>query len=57
MEKMNMKADYRIKKADGKILNAGTDKGSWMHIEEARKLVNRDEGEIIIYRDFPGEVF
>ena len=51
-----MKADYRIKKANGTILNAGTDKGSWMTIEEARKLVKRNEGEIIIYLDMPFEV-
>lgn len=51
-----MKADYRIKRENGTIVNAGTDKGSWMTIEEARKLVNRENGETIIYRDFPGEV-
>lgn len=51
-----MKADYRIKRENGTIVNAGTDKGSWMTIEDARKLVNRNEGEIIIHLDMPFEV-
>jgi hypothetical protein len=46
-----MKCPYRIKKADGRFLNAGTDLPSWFNLEQARKLVNRDAGEIIVESD------
>ena len=46
-----MKASYRIQKADGKFLNAGTDLNSWFHLEEARKTVKREEGQRIIESD------
>ena len=43
-----MKCPYRIKKANGRFLNAGTDKNSWFDLETARDTVNRDKGEKII---------
>lgn len=48
-----MKADepkYRIRK-DGKILYAGTGKDSWFTLEDARKIVNRKNGEQIVESD------
>ena len=48
-----MKADepkYRIIK-DDKILYAGTGKNSWFTLEDARKIVNRKNGEQIVESD------
>lgn len=42
---------YRIKKADGRYLNAGTGLDSWFTLETARQLVNREAGEIIVEND------
>lgn len=41
---------YRIRK-DGKMLYAGTGKNSWFTLENARKIVNRKNGEQIIESD------
>ena len=46
---MNLK--YRIRKADGRFLNAGTDEPSWFTLIQARKLVNYDEGQTIVESD------
>lgn len=46
-----MKNKYRIQKADGKFLNAGTGEDSWFTLETARKLVNYNEGQRIIESD------
>lgn len=57
--KMN-KAEYRIQNADGTILNAGTDKGSWFTIEQAREIVDRSKGQKIVWDTgafiMPGEI-
>ena len=45
------KATYRIRTAEGKFLNAGTDRPSWFTLEQARKLVNRSAGETIVESD------
>jgi hypothetical protein len=44
---MTNKAKYRILKANGRIKFAGTDKPSWLTIEQAKKLVNYTDGEMI----------
>lgn len=57
---MASKYDYRIRKSDGTILNAGTDEHSWFTIEQARAKVNRAEGDIILHcngGDILGEAF
>ena len=41
-------AKYRILNADKTYLNAGTDKGSWFNLADARKTVNYDKGQIIV---------
>lgn len=46
-----MKASYRIQKADGKFLNAGTDLNSWFNLDDARNTVKREEGQRIIESD------
>ena len=51
MTTQTTKHEYRIQKADGRYLNTGTDKPSWFTLEEARKLVNYDAGERIIWHD------
>ena len=43
--------NYRIQNQDGTFLNAGTDKGSWLTLEQARKLVNYDAGQRIVEHD------
>lgn len=48
---MKTKANYRIQTKDGKFLNAGTDLPSWFTLEQARKLVNYNEGQRIIESD------
>ena len=46
----SVKHDYRILQSDGTLLNAGTlDKSSWFTLEEARKLVNRERGDKILW--------
>lgn len=42
---------YRIQKADGRFLNAGTGNDSWFTLEDARKLVNYKAGQIIVEHD------
>ena len=46
-----MKATYRIQTKDKKFLNAGTDLPSWFTLEQARKIVNYNEGQRIIESD------
>jgi hypothetical protein len=48
---IKMVSPYRIIKKDGKVLNAGTDKPSWFNLDNARKTVNRENGEKIIESD------
>jgi hypothetical protein len=45
------KANYRIRKADGTFLNAGTDFGSWFTLKQAREIVNYDAGQQIVESD------
>lgn len=42
---------YRIRKADGRFLNAGTGENSWFTLSQARTLVKYSEGEQIIESD------
>lgn len=42
---------YRIQKADGRFLNAGTGENSWFTLEQARQLCNYSEGQRIIESD------
>jgi hypothetical protein len=46
-----MKKRFRIRTEDGRFLNAGTDNPSWFDLEEARKLVNYDDGQQIVESD------
>ena len=46
-----MKANYRIQNANGTMLNAGTDEGSWFTLETARNLVDYDNGQRIVESD------
>ena len=43
-----MKADYRIKRANGTYLNAGTGLNSWFTLEKARSIVDYSKGEKIV---------
>lgn len=45
------KAKYRILKANGKFLFAGTGMDSWFNLEKARKTVNYDKSEKIVEHD------
>jgi hypothetical protein len=47
---------FRIKSADGRLLNAGTDKPSWFNLDTARQLVNRAAGQRIIEHNGMQEV-
>ncbi len=51
-----MNANYRIKKVNGTLLNAGTDMPSWFTLEMARNTVNRSKGQIIIIHNGEREV-
>lgn len=42
------RATYRIQNQDGTIYGAGTEAGSWFHLEDARKIVNYDKGQRIV---------
>lgn len=42
---------YRIQRADGTILNAGTDAPSWLDLQRAREIVDRQKGEKIVESD------
>jgi hypothetical protein len=42
---------YRIQKADGRFLNAGTGVDSWFTLDQARKLVNYKAGQRIVESD------
>lgn len=46
-----MKANYRIVNENRTILNAGTDSSSWFTLEDARKLVNYELGQMIYEHD------
>ena len=46
-----MKANYRIQNANGTFLNAGTDLGSWLTLENARATVNYEIGQRIVEHD------
>lgn len=46
-----MKAKYRIIKADGRYLNAGTDLPSWFTLEKARELRDQNPGSQIVEHD------
>ncbi len=39
---------YRIQNSNGTYLNAGTGLDSWFTLDQARKLVNYDEGQRIV---------
>ena len=54
---MSDKYSYRIKNADGTILNAGTDKDSWFNLEGARSEVDRSSGQKIIEDDGVNELW
>jgi hypothetical protein len=43
-----VKTNYRIQLQDGRLLNAGTGKESWFSLEDARSLVNREDGQKIV---------
>ncbi len=43
-----MKATYRIQNANGTMLNAGTGNESWFTLEDARGLVDYNDGQRII---------
>lgn len=43
-----MQNPYRIQTAEGKIKFAGTGENSWFNLDEARKIVNYEQGERII---------
>ena len=42
-----MKTTCRILDAEGKIMHTGTEQGSWFTLEDAKNLVNRENGEMI----------
>ena len=42
-----MNTNYRILDAEGKIMYTGTERGSWFSLEDAKNLVNRENGEMI----------
>lgn len=46
-----MNAKFRIRTASGRFVGAGTDKPSWFSLDDARALVNYDEGEQIVEHD------
>ncbi len=48
---MKIKTDYRIQNQDKTYLNAGTDKGSWFSLENARKTVDYSKGQRIVEHD------
>lgn len=43
-----MEAKYRIQNENGTFLNAGTDKGSWFTLEDARNTVKYEAGQRIV---------
>lgn len=49
-----MKANYKIQNADGTIYNAGTDRGSWYTLEEARETVDYEAGQRIVEHNGAG---
>lgn len=49
--KFEYKTNFRIKKANGRYLNVGTDKPSWFKINDAREIVDYDKGQCIIEHD------
>lgn len=48
---MSKELKYRIQNKDKTIAFVGTDKPSWFNLEQARDLVDRDKGQIIIEHD------
>lgn len=48
---MKIKYTYRIKNSNGTFLNAGTGLPSWFNLEQARKIVDYNKGQIIIESD------
>jgi hypothetical protein len=46
-----MKAVYRIQNPDNTYLNAGTGMDSWFTLDDARELVDYDNGQRIIESD------
>lgn len=44
-----MKQEHRIQLANGTFLNAGTGEPSWFTIDEARQVVDRSAGQIILW--------
>lgn len=48
---MKTESGYRIQNADGTFLNAGTDKGSWFTLVDARGTVNYEIGQRIVEHD------
>lgn len=44
-------ANYRIQNSDNTYLNAGTGNDSWFTLDQARELVNYDNGQRIIESD------
>jgi hypothetical protein len=49
MNKQNSenKAKYRILNASGKVMYTGANIGSWFTLEQAKVLINRENGEMI----------
>lgn len=45
------KVKYKIRNANGTYLNNGTDLPSWFSLEDARALVDREKGQIIVEHD------
>ena len=46
-----MKAKYRIQNANRTFLNAGTDEESWFTLDDARTIVDYDDGQRIVESD------
>ena len=49
--RLDMKNPYRIVNADRTIMNAGTGLDSWFSLDQARKLVNYEAGQMIYQHD------
>ena len=51
MKEKKAKSDYRIQTKERKFLNAGTGIDSWFTLEDARKIVDYNEGQRIVESD------
>lgn len=52
---MKTAANYRILTSEGKIKFTGSDTGSWFSLEDARKIVDYSNGEMIYEFSINGE--